>query len=471
MGLFETILWLLPALITFDCVTETRVKGTDVERSTEAICTARREFQTAKWIDFWICSTGLQVAGSIFSHFLRHDTRTATDIAQWSISSAMLAAQVVLSSWWIIESGFKSTTGDCIRSKSVKDGFKSTREDVASNRSEEQESSPQRQLVAGRTLSLLELVDTTRETNGRDKSSSSSKLRTPSTATHSNERQHSTTIKSREIDGLVKRVQRNRDIDDASSEYSSSSASSYSRNGSLSDDEESIYSDDSSASKEMSISADMAADGIQSQIPSSSQVEVVVSNTVDEQKASFSPKTPAYVAVKNAIDPPEINTLRIPINIVASDHGGFAGSEVANIPAAPPPATTHPEPPQRASKIIAQLDSLLFDELERLAIFSPADTEVVNSAIRSQPANSPLTPRVAALERKRGMKHGEEKQYLKTGTNEIPHDEVPVSPYIKVSEETHGTFMLERANRLTAFCVLTGPESRTQLVFNSTICW
>ncbi|KAJ9099211.1 hypothetical protein QFC21_004091 [Naganishia friedmannii] len=374
-------------------------------------------------------------------------TSTAADIAKFNVSPMMLAVQVVMLGWWIVDNRVEPR--EVVRSMTAKVEVNLTTADVALPQSNLQERLDERVLSADIALSIERPIGIPIDAKKSGKSSARSKRDVPSPALPSpsfGEQQTATEPKGKE--DLVKRALWKRDVDDAHSECSSSSASSYSSSGSLSNDEESIYSDSSAAPKEMSISAKVAAQVPKSQVPLPLQAAAFLSGKDNPEKTLSTPDTPASASVEDTQLQQKSTALMMPIKIVATDND--PGPKVADDSIALLPVATHSEPSQRASKIIAQLDSLLFDELENLAMLSPADTEVMNSATSRLLSASPLTPRVAALERKRGVDLVEMEQTRQIGERQISNEN-PVSP-LKVSMEILRTLTSEKLTRSRFVC-------------------
>lgn len=434
-SLFQALLWLLPALITFECLSDNRISNTCGRSSfsIETISDLQAEYQTAKWIDFWICSTGLQVGASVYSLLFQHGRSSATGMAQRTIPPMVSSFQAVLLGWWIMDIQAETSISNADPSiMAAKDGTDGDPTEVTTPQSTAQGDLPVRRVCTNisslpmQSASLLigaeDAEESTFHPNGHAPIANLPSLET----------------KRRLLEPKGKKItqhaRRKRSVDSPSLRHNFRSVSSYSSDGSLTDDEESISdSDSSSGSKRKSISPDVAAGGAQSQIPPSSNAGTLLSVNDDMKELLVGDETPVSALVE--LDSDSHQSSASPNRSFATDNQRSSAPELTNVPPVPLPVITIPEHPQRASKIIAQLDSLLFDELEKLAVLSPADTQVLNSANDVQSSTSPLTPRVAALESKRGTEHPKTGQHRPLGRHQVPRGDA-ISPLDKVSEET-----------------------------------
>ncbi|KAJ9116358.1 hypothetical protein QFC22_004799 [Naganishia vaughanmartiniae] len=429
--LFEMILWLLPALITFECLSASPVESPEISGNAESIRISQQGYQTARWIDFWICDTGLQVGVSVVS-YLQLMPGTVSDVVIPSGASPIaLTLRIALLGWWIVDVQAERSVS-AKHSTGAAHGADILPADVTVLLSKAQEDPPERPLSSGVSPSAAKPVcQLDGAVNMEGSISHSNREAQTSELPSTEERRKATATNGKEEP--VKRAQWKRDVDDSLAEYSSSSASSYSSSGSLSDDEESMYSHSSSASRQMPISVQVTPKAFQSQVPSPFEV-TPLSDKSNTEKLLFTRETPASAMV--GLDcAPQHRSSSGTITRMATDDDSPPCPDRGTAPVNPVvlrPAPNNPEPPQRASEIIAQLDSLLFDELDKLAMLSPADTEVNDSATSMHPSTSPLTSQLAALESKRAMEVVRKDRARQIGRGQASNPGHP-SPSDKVS--------------------------------------
>lgn len=375
--LIRFLLWIVPSIITISCLYDSY--DVAIKTRTPLSFSAFQDFRTAKWLDYWTISIGIQCVESLFG-YVKRSTGDHIEQAASSRRTVMVYLQSCILLWWIVGNRTLTEEGQYDSAEMAKENL------AMPERTPAGEGTSAKMDSSTSTPSTLDLDSTqsgiTSMKAEQEHLGSASRMRSLETATS----QQKTELGSRKTGDSTKLDSFEVQLRKPAVIRSRHSPSSSTSEGTLSDDE-SAYSETSGYETDLSESSSTTSPQA---IRSDRRAPAKANST---PRAASAPKGVKKAPARNVgkadskgqLSREKSRTLLLPEN---------ATSAITPKPtlAVEPTKQKSPSPQPSTSRILAQLDDLLLTELEELARspFAAASS----SRHGPQSLSTPVTPRL-----------------------------------------------------------------------------